>query len=119
MLAAEPQERLLVLYDVLQEWFHQDDFYGCAFINTSAEFTDRDHPAHRIATEHLQNVREYIYALCAASGARDAGLLTTQLMLLSEGAIVLANVAGELENASAAKEVVRALLKVQGVDTSR
>jgi AcrR family transcriptional regulator len=33
----EPRERLLAVYDFLAEWFVQEDFRGCAFINSFGE----------------------------------------------------------------------------------
>src|SRR5882762_3400666 len=31
--ATDPADRLLVAFDVLDEWFHRPDYEGCAFIN--------------------------------------------------------------------------------------
>src|SRR5262245_52676294 len=31
--ASEPDEQLLAIFDVFDEWFRQDDFEGCSFIN--------------------------------------------------------------------------------------
>ena len=35
--APAPEERLLALFDVLDEWFHRDDFEACSFINVLLE----------------------------------------------------------------------------------
>src|SRR5262245_41974450 len=35
--ASDPEERLLAIFDVFDEWFHRDDFEACAFINVLLE----------------------------------------------------------------------------------
>lgn len=110
-LAIEPKERLLAIYDALLEWFSEEDFCGCAFINAAAEFSSREHPAHRIAADHVHAIRAYIYELCLTSGVKEAQLLATQLTLLADGAIVVAYVGGDLQCATLAKEAARTLLE--------
>ncbi len=117
-LAATPQERLLAIYDALGEWFHQEDFYGCAFINAAAEFSEKEHPAHCIASNHVRAIRDYIYELGLSSGASGAEALSTHLSLIAEGAIVLAHVMGDRECGSQAKEAARVLLEAHGLRTT-
>ena len=114
-LATTPQERLLAIYDALGEWFHQEDFYGCAFINAAAEFSEKEHPAHCISSNHIRAVRDYIYGLCLSSGGSEAEALSTRLSLIAEGAIVLAYVMGDRECGAAAKGAARLLLEAHGL----
>ena len=58
-LAGAPNHRLLVLFDALSEWFHEESFSGCAFINACAEFAAPEHPAHQLAARHVNAVRDY------------------------------------------------------------
>ena len=44
--AREPSQRLLAIFDALDEWFSGRDFNGCMFINASAEFARPDDPIH-------------------------------------------------------------------------
>ena len=37
---ATPEERLLAIFDLFDEWFHRDDFEGCSFINVLLETAD-------------------------------------------------------------------------------
>ena len=32
-----PEEQLLAIFDLFDEWFHRDDFEGCSFINVLLE----------------------------------------------------------------------------------
>ena len=35
-----PEERLLAIFDVFDDWFHRDDFEACSFINVLLETAD-------------------------------------------------------------------------------
>ncbi|MHC8492931.1 TetR/AcrR family transcriptional regulator [Thalassospira sp. SM2505] len=110
-----PREQLLAMFDALEQWFRGRafkglGFAGCAFINASGEFSQSDHPAHRLAAEHKQSVLDYIAGLCADAGAKDPVTLAEQLALLKEGAIVTAQVRGLPDAAQTAKSIAKGLL---------
>ena len=44
-----PAERLLAIFDTFADWFSQEDFEGCSFINVMIEITEPDSPV-RVAT---------------------------------------------------------------------
>ncbi|HHQ4676974.1 TetR/AcrR family transcriptional regulator [Aeromonas veronii] len=44
--------RLQALFDGFAEWFGRSDFYGCNFINASAEFADPRHPVRKLVMAH-------------------------------------------------------------------
>ncbi len=108
--ATAPRERLLALYDVLAEWIAGDDFNGCMFINASAEFADAGDPVHATAAEHKRLILAYIHDLAGAAGAADADALAWDLMLLVEGAIVMAHVAGEKDAAARARRAAETMV---------
>ena len=39
--ADTPYERLLAIFDVAHDWFSQNNFYGCMFINAIGEYSDQ------------------------------------------------------------------------------
>jgi hypothetical protein len=80
------------------------------FINASAEFAEPDDPAHAAAAEHKRRMFAYLRNLARAAGAADADGLAGQLMLLIEGAIVLAHVAGDKDAARRARAAAETLL---------
>ena len=104
-LASRPEDRLLAIYDALKEWFSSKAFCGCMFINASAEFGDPDDPIHMVAAEHKQLIRRYLGELTrdAIAGEAEAEALADELMLLMEGAIVMAYVAGDHSAAARAR----------------
>jgi len=96
----DPVERLYVMFDVLGEWFETPDFRGCNFINAAAEYGDRGNPIHAAVAEHKHLVEAYIARLTAAAGAPQPDRLARLLMLLMEGAIVIAHTTGDVANAA-------------------
>lgn len=113
--ATDPVERLLAMFDALETWFHGKafaglGFSGCAFINAASEFSDHDHPAHRLAAEHKTRIVDYLTKLCTEAGLAAPADMAEQLALLKEGAIATAHVRGMPEAARLAKQMARALI---------
>ncbi|SDF89549.1 MULTISPECIES: TetR/AcrR family transcriptional regulator [Thalassobaculum] len=113
--SADPRERLLAMFDALEEWFEGRafkgmGFSGCVFINAAGEFADADHPAHRSSCEHKRLIVDYLAKLCADAGARDPHALAEQLALLKEGAIVTAQVRGIPDAAKTAKAMAQGII---------
>ena len=98
-----PRERLLAVFDALAQWFGQDDFSGCTFINATAEFGDREDAIRGSCVEHKQLVLGYLEELAEAAGARNPKDLAFALNLLAEGAVVAARVMDSRDAAERAK----------------
>jgi AcrR family transcriptional regulator len=112
--AASPAGQLLAIFDVFSEWFHRDDFEGCAFVTSLLEFDDPDDPVRRACVVHLENVRTFVAELAAAAGVDDAQRFATQWHILMKGSIVAAH-EGDREAALEAQEVGMLLLERLGV----
>ena len=104
-LADTPRERLLVMFDVLAEWFESDAFNGCVFINAAAEYGDCNDPVHETAARHKRLTFDYIVETARQAGSMDPRGLAQQLLLLQEGATVVAHV---LDAPIAARQAKRA-----------
>jgi AcrR family transcriptional regulator len=87
-----PQKKLARIFPALKDWFRQERFYGCPFINAVGEH-DKDHKQLRaIAMRHKKVVLAYIEKLAGEMGAAEPAMLAHQLGLLMDGAIVAAMV---------------------------
>lgn len=106
---AAPRERLLVLFDVLGDWFRSADFHGCNFINACAEYTQPNNPIHRAAAEHKKMMFDYVAQLTRAAGAPDE-MLAQGMALLLDGAIARAHVSGDKAAAARAKVAAATLV---------
>ncbi len=116
-LSDTPKGQMLALFDALSEWFTKPEFRGCMFIKASAEFQEINHPIHAQSAAHKQILQDHFSEIAEAADANDPRLLTRQLLLLKEGAIVSAVLArgGGLagDPAADAKEAARGLIDLQ------
>ena len=86
------QTKLTRIFPALKDWFREERFYGCPFINAVGEH-DKDQKQFRaIAMKHKKVVLAYIEKLAAEMGAAEPEVLAHQLGLLIDGAIVAAMV---------------------------
>ncbi len=103
-----PEERLLAIFDLFEEWFHRDDFEGCSFINVLLEMGPQ-HPAGRASARHLDNIRSIVSRLAEEAGLRDPASFAHSWHILMKGSIVAA-AEGDAEAASRAKSMARLLI---------
>lgn len=100
---------VLAIFDALHQWFNGDDFYGCNFINASAEYADAQDPIHAFAAQHKQAVIDLIKTQLSAEDKTKA----EQIGLLVEGAIVMAHTRGAKHSARMAKEMAQHLIAIK------
>lgn len=108
--APDARGRLLAFFDIVENWVQDESFLGCPFVNAAAEFHQTEHPAHRVAAEHKRLLTAYLETQAAAAGAENPESLSRQLMLLYEGALNLAHVAGDRDAVKAAKNAAAVLI---------
>src|SRR6202035_243223 len=91
----DPQTKLARIFPALKDWFGEERFYGCPFINAVAEH-DKDQKQFRnIAMRHKKVVLAHIEKLAGEMVAAEPEVLAHQLALLIDGAIVAAMVSGD------------------------
>ena len=105
-LEKESSLGIFAIFDALHEWFNSDTFYGCNFINASAEYSDAQHPIFLFSQKHKQQVVELIKTKLPAGDESKAD----QIDLLIEGAIVMAHTRGMKKSALMAKEMAKKLI---------
>ena len=87
---ATPDEQLLAIFDLFDEWFHGDDFEGCSFIKVLLEFGDLDHRVGRASADYLENIRSVVRNLALEAGLRDPDAFALSWHILMKGSIVQA-----------------------------
>jgi AcrR family transcriptional regulator len=105
---ATPEERLLAIFDVFDEWFHRDDFEACSFINVLLEMGS-DHVAGKASIEHLENIRSVVRGLAEEAGLRDPDSFARSWHILMKGSVISA-AEGDLDAAQRAKSLARHLI---------
>ena len=108
--AETPEARLYAIFDVLGQWFAEPQFRSCMFIKASSEYQDRKHPVHAISAEHKRLIHRYFEGLAEKAGATEPSALADKLLLLKEGAIVLAHLLDPKKAAIDAKAAATVLI---------
>ena len=108
--ASDPGARLLVIFDVFDEWFRRSDFEGCSFINVMLEHPDPADPVHRASVSYLAGIRGFLEELVREAGIADAQDFARQWHILMKGSIVAAG-EGDRDAARRAKQIGALLLE--------
>jgi len=103
-------ERLLVIFDAFDEWFHREDYEGCLFTNALLEVHDPTSVVGLAASEKRENIRLILRDLAEQAGVRDPDEFAYQWQMLMIGSIVIA-VQGGKEAARHAREAGARLLE--------
>jgi hypothetical protein len=115
-----PETRLLVLWDVLEEWFASEDFDGSFLGGAAPELRGApDDPAHRALGEQRRSVRLLLEDLAKSAGAHDPERVASQVQMLYEGAIIGALIDREPAVARIARHLTVVALMADSRDTSR
>lgn len=109
--AQEPSERLLAVFDAFDERIRSDMFWGCPLAKAVGEYPDRKNPIRQTAIQHKRMFRSYIHGLAVAAGVNDPVTIANQIYLLLEGAIVTAQVTGNVDAAKEARAAAEVLVK--------
>lgn len=101
----EPVDRLLAVFEAYGRWLVSDGLRGCGFVNAAAELADPNHPAFVVAQRHKSGVRNFLAALATEAGVKTPRELAGELLILLEGAAVMAMICRNTEPLDIARSV--------------
>jgi AcrR family transcriptional regulator len=108
--SSTPEEHLLAIFDLFDEWFQRDDFEGCSFVNVLLEFGGGNaHVLGRASAAHLETIRSVVRGLAEEAGLRDPASFALSWHILMKGSIVQAG-EGDREAGKRAKAMGRLLI---------
>jgi len=107
----DPRTQLLAIFDGLESWFNDEEFRGCIFLNTAAEFPSPHDPAHKAAAKRTMAMQTRVCDLADEIGFLEPSRFAEQLTILIEGAAVLRYVCGNRDAAEAARSTALALFE--------
>jgi AcrR family transcriptional regulator len=107
--ATTPEGTLLAIFDVFHEWFQQDDFEACSFINVMLELGN-DHPVGRASGRYLANIRSMVQQLAVEAEMPNPAEFALSWHILMKGSIVQAS-EGDLQAAKRAGVMAGALIQ--------
>lgn len=111
-LAKVPEKKIRCVFDVLENWFMQDNFYGCPFVSAMGEYGDRKSPIFQEVVLHKRLMLAYFTELASVADLPDPDRAAVTINLLYEGAISTAKLSGDATVAQKARDVVQQLFNV-------
>jgi AcrR family transcriptional regulator len=105
-----PEEHLVGIFDLFDQWFGREDFEGCLFINVLLETGDRTSVLGRASAEHLANIRTIVRTLAEEAELRNAEEFACSWHILMKGSIVAAG-EGDRHAARRAQAMARLLIE--------
>lgn len=106
----DPRDRILSIFDLLGEQVAAPTYRGCAFVNASAEEPRGETKVTRACTDSRTWLRNLFTELARDAGASDPVQLGRKLMLLYDGATVIASMDRDPSAAAEARAMTAALL---------
>jgi hypothetical protein len=94
-----PEQQLLAIFELFDEWFRRDDFEACSLIDVLIEIG----PAHA-------SIKTVVGRLAEETALRDPAALARSWHLLMKGSIVAA-AEGDAEAAQRAQSMARLLIE--------
>lgn len=105
----DPTDQLSAVFDALGRWYAEPDFRGCAIVNAATQrHTD---PASTIVGRHLDRYLALLTTIATRAGATEPAVLGRQLLLLLEGATVVADHLRSPGTAEHARDAALTLLR--------
>lgn len=104
----DPADQVTAVFDALQRWYDGQVFRGCAMLNASAQH--HDDAVRVITARHLDRYLELLSGIARRAGAADPHLVGRQLLMLVEGATVVADHHGAAGVGEHARRAALALL---------
>ncbi|WP_433309246.1 TetR/AcrR family transcriptional regulator [Micromonospora sp. CA-269861] len=104
----DPAAQLTAVFDALQQWYYDPVFRGCAMVNAAAQH----HVAavRSITGRHLDRYLELLTGIATRAGATDPDVLGRQLLMLVEGATIVAEHHGAASTDGHARRAALTLL---------
>jgi AcrR family transcriptional regulator len=100
---------LEVIADVLEAWFAQAGFRGCAFVNTVAEGAHSEAAIAEVVAEHKADLSAYIAELAQRLELSPPGRVAEAVMVVIEGSVVRAQMTGRYGDPSTGRVLLRGI----------
>ena len=107
---AGPRDRLLGLFDQLDELVTSADFRGCRYLATDLAFADPSHPAHAETGAFRRRLRALLVRELEELGHGDVERAAEQLHLLIEGSLVMGTAHDSAHPARVARDLAATIL---------
>jgi AcrR family transcriptional regulator len=87
--AQNPEDQLLAIFDVYDQWFQDEDFEACSFVKVLLEM-GAAHPLGKASIEYLARIRQQVRLLADEAGLEDSEAFALSWHILMKGSIIAA-----------------------------
>jgi AcrR family transcriptional regulator len=108
----DPADQLAAVFDALGRWYAEPAFRGCAMVNAATQH--RDEYVRALTARHMDRYLDLLTGIATRAGAADPDALSHRLLMLVEGATVVAAHHGATEAAAHARDAALTLLAAAG-----
>jgi AcrR family transcriptional regulator len=106
--ADNPEDQLLAIFDVYDQWFQEDDFEACSFVKVLLEM-GATHPLGQASIEYLARIRQQVRLLADEAGLEDSEAFALSWHILMKGSIIAA-AEGDRHSARRARRMASGLI---------
>lgn len=106
----QDEEHALAIFDALHDLINGGCFYGCSFINASAEYSNINDPINAVSAAHKKSLSKFITGLLSNWSSSQRVELADQFVIILDGAIIAAHVRHDKKAAVKAKATASKLL---------
>lgn len=104
------KKRLLTIFDAMDSWFNKEIYRGCAFINAYGEIGTVKSYIHDISKDHKDNLYKFILKLAEEAKVNNYEQIAKEVLILVEGAIVVASISEDKNSAKTAKLIAEKMI---------
>jgi AcrR family transcriptional regulator len=110
--SSEPEHLVQALFDDLTTWSATKHWEGSGFTRLAVELADLPgHPARRMARQHKATLEHHLAERLESCRIPEAAAAAREILLLTEGAMVMILIHGDRSYASTAAKAARRLLR--------
>jgi AcrR family transcriptional regulator len=103
-----PEETLLAIFDIFDDWFRSAGFEACSFINVLLELGPR-HEVGKASIDYLENIRGVVRSLAEEAELREVESFARSWHILMKGSIISAT-EGDVDAAKRAQKLAALLI---------
>ena len=114
---SDPRQRVLAVFDQLDETTSAPGFRGCRYVSAELSLTEPNHPAHQITRAYTEHLHALFEKELTDLGHSDPSVGAEQIVVLIDGILVL----GALRPGSHPARTVRPLVEqvLEGADSKQ
>ncbi|MFC3058594.1 TetR/AcrR family transcriptional regulator [Paenirhodobacter populi] len=108
--------KLAAIFDWYEIWVKRKNFHGCIFAHAIAEYGDAENPVHQRAVAQKMHHQQMMAAILRTEVAENrADFLASALLMLIEGAVLMAHAGQGAAAMITARAAAMALLAAEGI----